>query len=406
MPAVASSRISERMALGKGSTPKLNLALDMPELENSGSRELVAEGPELTVVVPTFNERVNVEEVVRRLAACLEDYRWEVLFVDDDSPDGTASLVRALGQRDRRVRCLHRIGRRGLSTACIEGMLASSAPYLAVMDGDLQHDETLLPKMLEVLREDAVDLVIGSRYLEGGGVGEWSQSRALISRLATRLSRIVVRADLADPMSGFFMIRRSALEEVVRNLSGMGFKLLLDILASSPRPLRLRELPYQFRVRQAGDSKLDSQAAWEYGMLLLDKLIGHVVPIRFVAFSLVGALGVLVHLTVQASLLEGFGTDFVTSQAVATVAAMTFNFALNNVLTYRDMRLRGWQWLRGWLSFTIACSVGALANVGIAAYIYRLDSMWVLAALAGIVVGAVWNYAITTVYTWRRPKTA
>src|SRR5690606_3561061 len=204
------------------------------------------------------NERVNVEEVVRRLAACLEDYRWEVLFVDDDSPDGTASLVRALGQRDRRVRCLHRIGRRGLSTACIEGMLASSAPYLAVMDGDL---------------------LSGGRSLEGGGVGEWSQSRALISRLATRLSRIVVRADLADPMSGFFMIRRSALEEVVRNLSGMGFKLLLDILASSPRPLRLRELPYQFRVRQAGDSKLDSQAAWEYGMLLLDKLIGHVVPI-------------------------------------------------------------------------------------------------------------------------------
>lgn len=375
------------------------------ELKDPVARGL-PEGAELTVVVPTFNERDNVEEVVRRLDACLKNCRWEVLFVDDDSPDDTARLVHALGQRDSRVRCLRRIGRRGLSTACIEGMLASNAPYLAVIDCDLQHDETLLPRMLSVLREDAVDVVVGSRYLDGGGLGEWSRSRALISRLSARLSRTVVRADVADPMSGFFMIRRGAFEEAARNLSGMGFKILLDILASSPRPLRLKELPYQFRVRQSGDSKLDSQAVWDYGMLLLDKLIGHVLPIRFVAFTLVGALGVLVHLIVQASLLEGFKTSFVTSQAVATMAAMTSNFALNNILTYRDLRLRGWQWLRGWFSFSIACSVGALANVGIATYIFRLETTWVLAAMAGIIVGAVWNYAVTTVYTWRRPRDA
>lgn len=360
--------------------------------------------PELTVVVPTFNERENVAELVRRLDAALAGCAWEVVFVDDDSPDRTADLVREIAARDFRVRSLQRIGRRGLASACIEGMLSSSAPYLAVIDGDMQHDESLLPRMLEELRGNEADIVVGSRYRAGGGVGDWDESRARMSRLATRVSRFVVHEELSDPMSGFFMVRSDAFRESVRELSGVGFKIMLDIFASAPRPLQFVELPYEFRTRDAGDSKLDSQAAWEYGMLLLDKLIGHIVPVRFVAFTLVGSLGVIVHLATQAVLFEGFDVEFVPSQALATLVAMTFNFALNNVLTYRDMQLRGWQWLRGWLSFTLACSVGAIANVGIASYIFSFDTRWVLAAIAGILVGAVWNYAVTMVYTWKRPK--
>jgi len=362
--------------------------------------------PELTVVVPTFNERDNIVELIRRLEAALPGCAWEVVFVDDDSPDQTSERVRELAARDYRVRSIQRIGRRGLASACIEGMLSSSAGYLAVIDGDLQHDETLLPRMLEELRGGAIDIAVGSRYVEGGGVGDWEASRAKISRLATRLSRFVVRQELTDPMSGFFMMTRAAFHDAVRDLSGVGFKIMLDLFASSPRPLRYVELPYEFRSRGAGQSKLDNQAAWEYGMLLLDKLIGHIVPVRFVAFTLVGSLGVIVHLATQALLFEGLELEFVPSQAVATLVAMTFNFALNNVLTYRDMQLRGWQWLRGWLSFSLACSVGAIANVGIASYIFSLDAQWVLAAIAGILVGAVWNYAVTMVYTWRKPKTA
>jgi len=360
--------------------------------------------PELTVVVPTYNERDNVTELIRRLDAILAGCAWEVVFVDDDSPDGTADSVREIAARDYRVRSLQRIGRRGLASACIEGMLSSSAPYLAVIDGDLQHDETLLPRMLEQLRGGDNDIVVGSRYLDGGGIGDWNESRARMSRLATRVSRFVVRQKLTDPMSGFFMVRSDVFRDAVRELSGVGFKIMLDIFASSPRPLRCVELPYEFRARGTGESKLDGQAAWEYGILLLDKLIGHIVPVRFVAFTLVGSCGVIVHLTVQALLLEGLQLSFVPSQALATLVAMTFNFALNNVLTYRDMQLRGWRWLRGWLSFTLACSVGAIANVGIASYIFTLDTRWVLAAIAGILVGAVWNYAVTMVYTWKKPK--
>jgi glycosyltransferase involved in cell wall biosynthesis len=247
---------------------------------------------ELSVVVPTFNERSNVPELIRRLDACLRHVAWEVIVVDDDSPDGTAEVVREIARRDRRVRCLHRLGRRGLASACIEGMLAGSGSYFAVLDGDLQHDETLLARMLDELRDGETDVVIGSRYLPGGGTGDaWDQRRAAISGLGARLGRLVLKASLSDPMSGFFMIRRGAFEEVVHRLSGLGFKILLDLFASSARPLRFKELPYRFRSRQAGESKLDGRVVWEYLMMLADKAFGHVVPARFVAFVLVGGSG-------------------------------------------------------------------------------------------------------------------
>jgi dolichol-phosphate mannosyltransferase len=363
-----------------------------------------AAGPLLSVIVPTFNELESITELVERLASCLGSLPWEVIVVDDDSPDGTAGLARQLARADARVRCVHRIGRRGLSSACIEGMLASSAPYLAVMDADLQHDEQLLPAMLDELRNRDLDIVVGSRYMRGGTVGNWAPSRQAISRFATTLSRMLVPAGLSDPMSGFFMLRRSTLEESLHNLSAIGFKILLDLFASAPRPLRFKELPYEFRTRHAGESKLDSVAAWDYGLLLLDKLIGRFIPVRFVAFSSVGGIGIVVHLLVVAAALQFLLWPFTWSQAAATLAAMTFNYAVNNALTYRDVRLRGWRWLRGWLFFSAACSVGGLANVGVAAYLFAQSTSWLWAAAAGIAVGAVWNYAMTNTYTWGRAK--
>jgi dolichol-phosphate mannosyltransferase len=363
--------------------------------------------PQLSVIVPTFNEVGNVVELRNRVATALAGIDWEMIFVDDDSPDGTAQAVREMAQADRRVRCIRRVGRRGLSSACIEGMLASSAPVLAVIDADLQHDEQLLPQMFALVEGGGLDVVVGSRYVESGGIGNWDESRAAASRLATRLSRVVLKADLRDPMSGFFMIRQDAVAACIKaGLSGVGFKILLDLFATSPTPLRYRELPYQFRNRMAGESKLDTNVAWEYFIMLLDKFMGGVVPIRFIAFSLVGGLGLVVHLLVLTLLFKGAGTSFLWAQAAATMVAMTSNYVLNNVLTYRDLRLRGWRFVRGWFSFVLACSVGALANVGIADYLFQKDSFWVSSAIAGVLVGAVWNYAVTAVYTWRSPKGA
>jgi dolichol-phosphate mannosyltransferase len=361
-------------------------------------------GPELSVIIPTFNERDNVVELARRIEACLRDCAWELVYVDDDSPDGTAELVRQLAAKDSRIRCVQRLGRRGLSSACVEGMLASSAPYLAVMDGDLQHDEQLLPHMLAALKQNDIDMVVGSRYAPGGGTGDWGAARVRLSRFGMRLSRMLVPDTLSDPMSGFFMLRRPVFEGAMRKLSNIGTKILMDLFASSPAPLRFKELPYSFRLRQAGVSKLDSLTAWEYAMLLLDKLFGHIVPVRFVAFCIVGALGVAVHFSILSALLHFAQAGFFTGQAIATVCTMTFNFSVNNVLTYRDKRLRGLRWLRGWLSFNIACSLGACMNVGLATYVDQITGIWYLAALAGISVGAIWNYAVTKRLTWARSQ--
>jgi len=364
--------------------------------------------PQLSIVVPTFNEVGNVAEVCNRVASSLPGVDWELIFVDDDSPDGTAETLHTIAQQDRPVRVMLRIGRRGLASACIEGMLAASAPIVAVMDADLQHDESKLLTMLGILlNESEVDVVIASRYTNSGSVAGWDETRALMSRVATRLARLVLKADLHDPMSGFFMIRRQAVIRCVRaGVSGVGFKILLDLFAASPTPLRFREVPYTFRHRHSGESKLDTHVAWEYFILLLDRSLGHVIPIRFLSFAVVGGVGLLVHLLVLASLFKGGVANFFAAQTVATLAAMSGNFVLNNLLTYRDMRLRGWGMLRGWASFVAACSIGALANIGIAAYLFEANTYWVASAVAGVLVGAVWNYAVTAVYTWKRPRMA
>ncbi|MET0217429.1 MAG: glycosyltransferase family 2 protein [Burkholderiales bacterium] len=357
---------------------------------------------ELSIVAPTFNEKDNVPELTARLERALEGHPWEVMFVDDDSPDGTADIVRELAQSKLNVRCLHRIGRRGLSRAVVEGILATSAPYIAVIDADLQHDETLLPKMLARLRQGDIDIVVGSRYCAGGSVGELHSSRVAMSHFATRLARLVVSADLTDPMSGFFMIRRDAFLRAVRNLSGEGYKILLDLFASSPTPLRFAELPFTFQERTAGESKLDSAVMWEYVLLIVDKRLGHILPARFIMFSLVGLSGVGVHIGSLWAAHKLGGVDFGVSQTIATFIAMTTNYWLNNILTYRDRRRRGLKFFTGLLSFYVVCSMGVIANVGVANFVFHQDYRWWLAGIAGAIVGTVWNYAASAIFTWGR----
>ncbi|MCI5127893.1 MAG: glycosyltransferase family 2 protein [Candidatus Electrothrix sp. AS4_5] len=373
-------------------------------MNNQDTALSLAPAPLLSVVVPCYNEVENVEELIRRLAKALQGISWEVIFVDDDSPDKTSQKVADLAFQDTRVRLIHRIGRRGLSSACVEGMLSSSAPYLAVMDADLQHDETLLPEMMTALRSQQLDIVVGSRYVDGGGVGCWDTKRAAYSRFATQISRYFTQTELTDPMSGFFMIQRDALMQRVHRLSGVGFKILLDLFASSSTPLRFLELPYTFKERYAGESKLDNRAFLEFGMLLLDKWIGHLLPVRFVAFILVGGVGLLVHFLVLLLLFRLTGNSFMLGQTVATLVAMTTNYLLNNFFTYNDVQLKGWKLLTGWFSFTLVCGIGAAANVGISSLLFQRQTNWILSALAGIAISSVWNYAVTAVYTWRMPS--
>ncbi|AXJ94814.1 MULTISPECIES: glycosyltransferase family 2 protein [unclassified Sphingomonas] len=359
---------------------------------------------EIAVVIPTFNERANVPTLVAKLDQALAGRAWEAIFVDDDSPDGTADVARELARLDRRVRVIQRIGRRGLSSACIEGMCATAAPVVAVIDGDLQHDETLLPAMLDLLQRDAeLDVVVGSRFVAGGGTGDWDRDRVAKSAFATKLSRRVLKGDLSDPMSGFFAIRTDHVRRLAPDLSAIGFKILLDLMTAAPEPLRFAELPYTFRVRTAGESKLDHVVAMEYLIALYDRLFGHVVPVRFAMFSGIGVLGVGVHMGVLGTALE-LGASFLFAQILGAFSAMTFNFFLNNTLTYRERRLKGFRrLLDGWVTFCIVCSVGLIANIGIAAFLHDFKNGGAAgSAMIGILVGAVWNYALSSKFIWGR----
>jgi len=358
--------------------------------------------PQLSVIVPTFNERDNVTTLFRRLEAALAGVSWEVIFVDDNSPDGTWDVVRALAREDSRVRCIRRIGRRGLSGACIEGILASSAPYAAVIDADLQHDETQLPKMLALLQGGEADLVVGSRYIAGGSAESFNKQRAGISALATEVAKRVLRVKIADPMSGFFMIRSDRFERLAPQLSTQGFKILLDIVATARGELRIREIPYTFGARLHGESKLDSTVALDFLGLVLAKLTGDVVSLRFLLFAMVGSTGLLVHLAALFVALEVFGLPFPEAQACGALVAMTSNFILNNFLTYRDQRLQGFAILRGLLLFYLVCSVGLFANVGVAFSVYDQEPIWWLAGAAGALMGVVWNYAMSGLFVWRK----
>jgi dolichol-phosphate mannosyltransferase len=358
---------------------------------------------ELTVVIPCYNECRNVAPMIARLDAALAGLAWEAVFVDDDSPDGTAAVVRGFAAQDRRIRCIRRVGRRGLASAVIEGVLSSSAAFAAVIDGDLQHDETVLPVMLAALRGGHADIVVASRFAEGGDAsGLSAEWRHTLSAVAIRMAGSMLRAELTDPMSGFFMLRQSLFERIAPRLTGQGFKILLDLLLSAPDKMRVVEIGASFRAREAGESKLSPLVMIQFGALLIDKALRGTVPLRFLSFAIVGSFGVLVHLVVLAA-AGAAGVSFVWAQTGATAVAMIANFQLNNMITYRDQRLRGGRLWRGLALFVAVCSVGAVANIGIARALYYAGSAGrTPAGAVGAVIGVVWNYAMSSTLVWGR----
>ena len=370
----------------------------------------------LGIVLPTYNERGNIRTMVERLDAALAGIAWEVIVVDDNSPDGTADEARSLAAEDRRVRVLQRIGRRGLSSAAIEGMCATSAPVFAVMDADHQHDPALLPGMLAAIEGGDYDLSYASRFAEGASTDAWGRpDRVKASGMANTIARKVTGVTLSDPMSGYFMLRTDALRKDAHRLSGVGFKILLDILATVDQPLRIKEFPMHFAARAEGESKLDQTVVFEFLVGLYDKWLGRIIPTRFALFGTVGAMGVFVQLGALWFLLHlVFGERFVyghwtgettfnVANTLAAIVAMTFNFVLNNELTYSDKRLRGFApLLRGWAKFAMTCSLGLLTNIGSAAALKAMGFHDVVAVIIGIILGSVWNFALSSKFVWGR----
>jgi dolichol-phosphate mannosyltransferase len=361
-----------------------------------------AAGPlEFGLIVPVLNEQDNIEPLLTQITRALGAISWEIVFVDDGSTDGTLELLQRIALVNSRVRLVQRLGRKGLSTAVVEGMMATVAPIVGVIDGDMQHDEAILPNLYSLIADTDTDIAVGSRYIAGGGTESWASSRMQASSLATWLGNLVIGTPSTDPMSGFFAIRRSLVVELQPRLSGIGFKLLIDLLASSKRKLIVRDVPYIFRGRVAGDSKMGSAVAIEYLMLLIDKTLGGVLPTRLIMFLMVGGMGVGVHLSVLGASLYA-GASFPIGQSLAVALAILFNFTLNNILTYRDRQLKGWKFLVGLASFAAISSVGAIANVGVGSFVFSIDDIWWQAGIAGALISSIWNYAASSYLTWRK----
>jgi dolichol-phosphate mannosyltransferase len=361
---------------------------------------VAASASELTVVIPTYNERENVPLLIERLEQALRGVSWEAIFVDDDSPDGTTRVVREFEASDARVRLLHRVGKRGLASACIDGMMLANAPFIAVMDADLQHDEAILPEMLELLREETLDVVVGTRNAAGGSMGEFAAGRVLLSRLGRRIGHTVCRSRLSDPMSGFFMVRSGFIREILPRLKREGFKILVDILASSGQPARVGEVGYTFGQRQHGESKLDVSVGVEYLSLVCNRLMGHILPLRMSLFLLVGSLGVVIHMATLAALIRHEHFIFVRAQILATFVAMVGNYFFNNQITFRERRMRRWETAEGLGRFMLACSFAAAVNVLFARELWEAGVSSYIAGFAGIVVGSIWNLTVSSYVTW------
>lgn len=353
------------------------------------------------VIVPTLNEAGNVSELVRRLENILQGLDWEIIFVDDNSKDGTLEELYNLAKSKPYVRYLRRLGRKGLASACVEGMMSSNADYMAVMDADLQHDETKLPELFNALSTGQANLAVASRYTGDGGTGEWSKSRVGISKLATWISRLFLKAPCSDPMSGFFALDREIIDKSAPKIQSQGFKILFDILSMPELDIRLKEIPYVFSSREIGESKLSSIVIVEFLWLLASKIFGRVIHTEFVLFCFVGFLGVFVHLLTVFIFFKQFSLSFVISQGIATLVAMTTNYLINNLLTFKDKKLHGKDFIKGYGKFVLACTVGALVNVAVANQLFESGLFWPLAAAAGTVVGAIFNYFFAKFTIWK-----
>ena len=356
----------------------------------------------LSIVIPVFNEEEVLPSLLDGLLPVLTsiNYDYELVFVDDGSHDGTRQQLTAMAQANSKIKVLEFSRNFGHQAAITAGLDFAAGDAVVVMDADLQHDEGILPEMLHELEHENYDLVVGTRYMEGGGVGDWDESRKSSSKIATVISQKILGVTLNDPMSGFFMMKRDSFDLCVYRLSNMGFKILLDIFVSSPKKLTFKEVPFHFRQRYAGESKLDQKVIWDYFLLLIDKTIGQYIPTKLISFACIGAMGVGIHLLVLGFVLKILEQPFTWAQTTAVVLAMVFNFNLNNILTYRDQKLVGFSFWIGLVKFMLACSVGALANVGVASVIYKDYGYWIVSGVAGVLVGVVWNYVATSLIVW------
>ncbi|MDI7774226.1 glycosyltransferase [Asticcacaulis sp. EMRT-3] len=374
--------------------------------------------PDLSLVICTLNEGTAIRSVINEICDALDGIRHEIIVVDDNSSDNTGSEVLDVAKLRPNVRLHVRVGERGLSSAAIKGWDIAHGRYLGVMDGDGQHDPRAIRQMADMIMAGNTDLVCVSRYLGQTETG-LSGLRDIGSKVATAATGLVLKVPLSDPMSGCFLMTRDYYQSARPKLTGIGFKILLDIAASAPKKPRFGEVKAALRERQGGQSKLDLRVVADLGALLIEKATGGLLPARFVLFAGVGVTGVVVYAVVLIAfhlLLRGehqalyryqYRYDDTISYSMAIWLSMTWNFFINNWLTFRDKRLKGWAILRALLGFYVACSIGAVLSLVLSLFMKEhLHIHWLVAGISAALLSSVWNYWGARMLSWRDKKPA
>ena len=355
----------------------------------------------ISVVTPTYNEAENIGVLISRISEVLKDIPHEIIVSDDDSPDETWKIAEDISKENPNVRCLRRMENRGLYPAVLDAFEIANGKYLAVIDADLQHDETKLPDMLEEIENNGHGLVIGTRYAEGGGTEGWSRTRLFISKATNFVAGILMKRRCSDMMSGFFMIEQETYKQIKEKLNPRGFKILMDIIQNLPKDKAIGQVPYIFRPREQGESKLDKKVMFDFLVSLYElSIIGKYIPLKFLKFCLVGLSGVGVNW-----LILFLGKDFTEIDiriviVSAILVSMLSNFVLNNIWTFAKEAVEK-PVLVKIIQFFLICGIGAGINYIITYSLYKIDFLIYFASFLGIAAATIWNYILNSLITWR-----
>lgn len=354
----------------------------------------------LSLIIPTYNESKNIPILLERINNVLSNINKEVIIVDDNSPDKTWEIARSLSIQYPWLRVIRRVSERGLSSAVLAGFKIAEGEILAVMDSDLQHDETALLAFLNSFQNGA-DIVIGSRKVQGGGTENWSIIRKFISWVATVLAKIALPQPVSDPMSGFFAIKRNIYENYIEQINPRGFKILLEFLARA-KYYKIEEVGYTFKGRIHGESKLSSKVIFDYIFALYELSIGQYLPTQFIKYGIIGFSGLFISSMVifLCKLFTSIPTEIIINISIE-ISILT-NFFLNNYWTFKEIQLKGFKnIMRGLITFHAICLGGAIINQAIALKILSFNIDVYIANALGYFIAAIWNYIINVNITWK-----
>ncbi len=361
----------------------------------------------LSIVLPTYNERENIQIVLNKIFQLASDYSLEILIVDDNSTDGTSEIVKSLAKKDSRIRLIRRVGRSGLSSAIKEGLLNATSDIAVVMDADGQHQPVDVFFAVKELIQSKADLVVGSRFLDQARIRGLSERRAIGSNSANTLARISLSnsyQNLTDYMSGCFALNLKTCIPFILKINVNGFKFYYELLSLSKGSLKVEEVPLVFESRFYGQSKLDLSVIWDFIISLLHTLTFRVLPRRAISFGLVGLSGVIVQLISTNTIMYLFFFSFERALPISILVAATSNYLINNALTFRSQRLFGYSLFKGLTKFLLVSSLPVMANIGLATAFYNsVYQNTLLAQISGICVVFIWNYVASSRFVWNSP---